>query len=61
MIEMPLEDAIRRSTETFSVFGFDREAREAAEMILASHSADGIYRFEATNSIRVSIWRPLKK
>lgn len=60
-IEMPLEDAIRKSTKTFSVFGLEREARKAAEKILVSRSADGIYRFEATNSIRVSVWKPLKK
>ncbi len=60
-IEIPLEEAIRRSTGTFSVFGLEREARDVTRKILEPRAIDGIYRFEAVNRIRVSVWESLDR
>ncbi len=58
-IEIPVEEAIRKHTGTFSVFGLEREARTAAGEILAHHSTDGIYRYSAVNTLRATVWKPL--
>lgn len=59
-IEMPVEEVIRRQTGTFSVFGLEKEAQAAAKEILAHRSVNGIYRYQAVNSLRATVWKPLR-
>ncbi|HKM14067.1 MAG TPA: class I SAM-dependent methyltransferase [Candidatus Methanomethylophilaceae archaeon] len=59
-IEIPVEEAIRKQTGTFSVFGLEKEARVAAEEVLAHYSVDGLYKYEAVNTLRATVWEPLR-
>ncbi len=56
-IEMPVNEIVRKQTRTFSVFGLEAAAKEAAERILNERFPDGIYRFNAVNEIRTTVWK----
>ncbi|MDD2935850.1 MAG: class I SAM-dependent methyltransferase, partial [Candidatus Methanomethylophilaceae archaeon] len=59
-IDMPIGEAVRRQTGTFSFFGVEKEAVAAAEDILQERSEDGICRFRSVNRLRATVWEPLK-
>lgn len=59
-INIPVEEAIKKQTGTFSVFGLKKEARAAAEELLEHRSVNGIYRYRAVNTLRATVWKPLK-
>lgn len=59
-IDMPVEEVVKKQTSTFSVFGLEKEARDAAKEILAHCSVNGIYRYRAVNTLRVTVWEPLR-
>lgn len=59
-IEIPVEEAVRKHTGTFSVFGIEEEARVVTEEILAHRSVNGIYKYRAVNTLRATVWKPLR-
>ncbi|MDN5357216.1 MAG: hypothetical protein PWR17_385 [Candidatus Methanomethylophilaceae archaeon] len=59
-IDMPVEEAVRGQTKTFSVFGLEEEAVAVTREILDKRSVDGMYRFRAVNRLLVTVWEPLK-
>ncbi len=58
-IEIPVEEAIRKHTGTFSAFGLEKEARVAAKKILAHHTTKDMYTYRAVNTLLVTVWEPL--
>lgn len=58
--ELPVEEAVNRNAVTYSAFGLEEEARRIAERIIEERSINGVYVLEAENTLRVTVWYPVK-
>lgn len=59
--KLPTAEVINNNAGTYSVFGLEDEARAVLKDLVEKQSVDGFYIDEATNSLRVTVWNPIRR
>ncbi len=59
--KLPTAEVVNNNAGTYSVFGLEDEARAVLKGLVEKQSVDGFYIDEATNSLRVTVWNPIKR